>query len=127
MIGGHDISFHTETSAQATEGTIRILRASWRNSVVENAETGEFLGPVFFGFEELPSEVLIYKNAAAHDSWAAHGATPENANLMVHIIRGENSMTLVVDDPNAAEMRALIAAIYDHVHQDIFWMRADAA
>ena len=91
MIGGHDISFLTETSAEALEGAVRVIRASWQDSVVENAETGELLvlGPG--AISELPAELLIYKNAAARDSWAASGATPENANLMVHIIRGEET------------------------------------
>ena len=46
---------------------------------------------------------------------------------MVHIIRGKNSMTIVVDEPNAADMEALVAAVRGHVYQEILWMRADAA
>jgi hypothetical protein len=46
---------------------------------------------------------------------------------MIHVIRGADSMTIVVDDPSAAELAPLLDAIRDHVYQDIFWMRADAA
>jgi hypothetical protein len=128
MIGGHDVTFRTETPAQVTDGAVRIVRASWQEAVVENAETGELLQrDSLVGVGELPTEIFVYKSTAARASWTAKGAAPENANLMVHIIRGENSMTIVVDDPSATEMEVLIAAISDHVYQDIFWMRATAA
>ena len=109
------------------EGAIRVVLASWQEAVVENAETGELLGRGFVGVRELPNEVLIYKNADAQRSWSADGATPKNANLMIHVMRGVDSMTIVVDEPSEAEMSALVSAIRDHVYQDIFWMRADAA
>lgn len=127
MIGGHDICFRTDVSAQVTDGAVRIVRASWQDAVVVNAETGELLSRHSAGVGTLPAELFIYKNTVARDSWLAEGAIPANANLMVHVICAEDSMTIVVDDPTAAEMSALIAAIRDHVYQDIFWMRADAA
>lgn len=126
MIGGHDITFRVASSAEAMEGAIRLVRACWQEAVVENAETGELL-PDCVGFRELPQEVLIYKNAAAREAWAAGGATAENANLMLHFLRESDSMTIVVDDPSSPEMSALIDSIREHVYQDIFWMRADAA
>jgi hypothetical protein len=127
MIGGHDICFRTDSSAQVTEGVIRIVRVSWQEAIVENAETGEILHRHALGVRELPTELFIYKDAIARNSWMAEGAIPENANLMVHIICGDDSMTVVVDEPNTAEMATLLAAVRDHVCQDIFWMRANAA
>ena len=127
MIGGHDISFPTDSSAQITEGAIRIVLVFWPDAVVENAETGELLSRGLVGIRKLPCEVLVYKNADARDSWAVNGAIPENANSMIHVICGVDSITIVVDDPSAAEMPAVLSAIRDHVVQDIFWMRADAA
>ena len=115
MIGGHDISFRTATPAPITEGAIRLVLAFWHEAVVENAETGELLSLGSVGVRKLPHEVLIYKNADARESWAANGAIPENANLMVHIIRGADSMTIMVDEPSAAEMAAILDAINDHV------------
>jgi hypothetical protein len=120
MIGGHDISFRTESPAQVTDGAIRIVRAFWPDAILEDAETAELLDPNFVGVRELPGEVLIYKNEVARDSWAVNGAVPDNANLMIHIVRGVDSITIVVDDPSAAEMPALLRAICDHVYQDIF-------
>jgi hypothetical protein len=127
MIGGHDISFATRAAAENLEGAIRLAVVLWSEAVVENAETGEVLDRVFMGPRALPREVLVYKNVAARDSWARDGAVSENANLMVHIIRGPESLTVVVDDPGEPSMRGLLDAIRDHIYQDIFWMRADAA
>ena len=127
MIGGHDISLLSDTPAQATEGTVRLALALWRDAVVEDAETGELLGSVIGTDRELPSEILIYRNAFARDCWVAHGAVPENASSMIHVVRDEDSVTVIVDDPDTQEMAALLEAVRDHVYQDIFWMRAGAA
>jgi len=127
MIGGHDISFRTGSSPEAMEGAIRIVNVLWPGAVLENAESAELLDSGVLGLRELPGEVLIYKSADARESWALNGAVPENANQMVHMICNAESLTIVVDDPNSAEMRELLDAIRDHVYQDIFWMRADAA
>lgn len=126
MIGGHDICFHTDTPAQAAEGAIRIVHAAWPDAVVENAENGEIQSHCI-GVGDLSAESLIYKNASARDSWMEKGAVAENSNLMVHLICGEDSLTIVVDELAAGEISAIIAAIREHVYQDIFWMRADAA
>jgi len=127
MIGRHDITFLTEMPTEVMEGTVRLLRASWSEAVVENAETGELLGFDSVRLTELPEELLIYKNSTAQDSWKVNGAIPENENLMIHALRGDQSITIVVDDPVADEMSYIIQAIRDHVYQDIFWIRADAA
>jgi hypothetical protein len=127
MIGRHDITFPSEMPPEAMEGAMRLLRASWSEAMVENAETGELLGLDSVLVTESPVELLIYKNATARDSWKTNGAIPENENLMVHALRGDRSITIVVDDPDAQEMSRIIHAIRDHVYQDIFWIRADAA
>ena len=94
---------------------------------VSHAVAGELLRIDSENVVGLPVELLIYKNADAQASWKANGAIPENENLMVHVLRGDKSITLVVDDPHAAEMSLMVAAIRSYVYQDIFWMRADAA
>jgi hypothetical protein len=127
MIGGHDIVLRTELPDEAADGAVRVVRAFWSEAVAEDADTGETLSRVPDGARGVPGEVLVYRDEAARHSWTGKGATPENLNLMVHIIRGSDSMTLVVDDPSSEEMSKLIEAIRGHVDQDIFWMRADAA
>jgi hypothetical protein len=109
------------------EGAIRLALAIWKNAVVENAETGEGLDHRILEIRQLPREVLVYRDIDAHRAWAQDGATSENADTMVHFIAGTESITVVVDDPRQAQMRALLEAISQHVGQDIFWMRAYAA
>jgi len=115
MIGGHDISFRIESSIQIVEGAIQIILTFWPDAVAENAETGELLDRDFVGVREAPSEVLVYKNADSRGSWSSNGAIPENANLMIEIICGTDSITVVVDDPDAAEMFAILNKIRDHI------------
>ena len=127
MIGRHDITFRSESAYQVMEGANRLLRVSWDEAIVEDAETGELLHPYSEVVVGLPVELLIYKNASAQASWKAYGAIAENKNLMVHVLRGDESITIVIDDPHAVEMSLMVAAIRNYVYQDIFWMRADAA
>lgn len=127
MIGRHDITFPSAMAPEVMEGAMRLLSASWSEAMIENAETGEMLEFVSVLVTELPAELLIYKNATARDSWKVNGAIPENENTMVHVLRGDRSVTIVVDDPDAREMSRIIQAIRDHAYQDIFWIRADAA
>lgn len=127
MIGRHDLTFPSETASEVMEGVMRLLRACWSEAIVENAETGELLESHSEFIAEVPAELLIYKNAAARDSWTANGAIPDNENLMVHVLRGDRSITVVVDDPHAPEMSLIIDSIRDHIYQDIFWIRAHAA
>jgi hypothetical protein len=127
MIGRHDILFVSEAASEIMEGAIRLVCASWRDVIIEDAESGDLVSLQSLGVAELPAELLIYKNSDARVSWSTNGAIPENANTMIHVLRGDGSMTVVVDDPNAAEMSKLLGAIRDHVFQDIFWIKADAA
>jgi len=127
MIGGHDISFNTGSCPGIMDGAIRIVSAFWPHAILENAETAELLDSNFLGVRELPREVLIYECADARGLWATMGAAPENANQMVHMIGGVDSITIVVDNADSAEMSAMINAIRGYVYQDIFWMRAEAA
>jgi hypothetical protein len=127
MIGRHDVSFRSETPGQTVEGVVRIVRAAWSEAIVENAETGEILPGDRVGVARLPVELLIYQGEVARDSWAKHGAIAENSNSMIHVLCGEASITVVVDDPLAHDMAPLLNAMREHVYQDIFWIRAHAA
>jgi hypothetical protein len=119
MIGGHDISFHIESSTQIMEGAIQIILTFWPDAIAENAETGKLqIGQEIklrIFDKTMPLEVLVYKNANSRESWINNGAIPENANLMIEIICGADSITVVVDDPNAAEMFDLLNKIRNHI------------
>jgi len=119
MIGGHDISFHIESSTQIMEGAIQIILTFWPDAIAENAETGKLqIGQEIklrIFDKTMPLEVLVYKNANSRESWIINGAIPENANLMIGIICGADSITVVIDDPDAAEMFDLLNKIHNHI------------
>lgn len=127
MIGGHDISFPAQPAAERMEGMIRLVVNSWREAIVENAETGEQLDGRFVGFQPIPREVLVYRNSAAREAWTKDGATRENANTMLHFVCGSDSVTLVLDDPQDVAIQELLSEVHHLAYQDIFWMRGTAA
>lgn len=125
MIGGQDICFLTNAPIQVTDAIVRTLRVFWRGAIVENAETNEILDfKVCQGLDlppELPSELFVYKNMDVKNSWVANGAIPGNSNSMIHIIRGEGMITVVVDDSNIPEMLSLIEMMREFVCQGVSW------
>ena len=128
MIGGHDISFPAQPAAERMEGMIRLVVNSWREAIVENAETGEQLDGRFVGFQPIPREVLVYRNSAAREAWVRDGAgTLENANSMLHFVCGSDSITLVLDDRHDVAIQELLSDVHNLAYQDIFWMRGTAA
>jgi hypothetical protein len=110
MIGGVDVVFDTQVEpAEALELCTRLIMSRWPAAVLENALTGER----YAGHAEIPfglaSELMVYRDQAAFESWQRLGADPSNANTMVHLLayeRGE--LTAVVDDPVALDMRATL-------------------
>jgi len=91
----------------------------WPDAIAENAETGKLqIGQEIklrIFDKTMPLEVLVYKNANSRESWIINGAIPENANLMIGIICGADSITVVIDDPDAAEMFDLLNKIHNHI------------
>jgi hypothetical protein len=110
MIGGVDVVFETQVErAVALELCARLIMSRWPGAVLENALTTER----YAGVAEIPfahvSELMVYRDQAAFESWQRLGADPANANTMVHLLAyEEGELTAVVDDPVALEMRALL-------------------
>lgn len=104
MIGGHDEIFKCDRPPIVMEFIVRMIRHLWKNAPVEDPDTDkEPCG--------LERELFIYKDLAAADSWKNNGAIPENADTMIHILRGSGTVTMVVDNPGSAEMKQLIEDI----------------
>lgn len=64
-------------------------------------------------------EVFVYRDLDAADSWDAQGAVPETVNSMIHLIAEDGLTTVVVDDPEAREMKEILAAIKSSLRDDI--------
>ncbi len=128
MIGGHDLTFRVIVPAPAiVEGVVRLLLKRWTAATLEDALTGERVEFVPGRETPLPGEIFIYRDAEACRSWQQLGAVPETANNMVHLLQGDQTVTLVVDDPQSGEMKSLLDEVSQYLTQDIFWIPAAAA
>lgn len=111
MIGGVDIEIPTRAGRAALDASVRAIRSIWPKAVFENAENGER----YDRFGEIPfnrlEEIFVYRDERARDLWAAEGAVPAAANLMIHLIIDGSGLFVVMDDDTTEEMRSVLGAI----------------
>ena len=116
MIGGTDIIIPTQAGTAALDLSARLISRDWPEAVFEHAETSQraetYQGLQFSGV----SELLIYKNMNTAKAWGEKGAVPELSNTMIHLLVSAESLTAVVDDPNADDMKLLIDSIRHALH-----------
>jgi hypothetical protein len=88
------------------------MRNEWPNGLVQAGDSTEALPFPSIRFPiKGPVELIIYRDAAAFESWRLDGATPENQNTMMHLLVGPDSLTIVVDredSPLASLAREMI-------------------
>jgi hypothetical protein len=107
MIGGVDVVIPAVGDAAALEACVRIVQHQWPHSRFEDAETGE----KYANGDEIPlgrvRELFAYSDAQAEAVWDAdrEDAPP---NSMLYLIRSPDFITVVLDDPNAADMQAML-------------------
>jgi hypothetical protein len=101
MIGGFDRHFplpRQRLPAALDSAALAIFRR-WRSAVIQ---TGN--GAVFHTLSEVPlstaTELFIYRDHASLRDWEAHGARPENAAAMIHLLATDDGLTIVVGDPH---------------------------
>jgi hypothetical protein len=118
MIAGNDVVFSAVGDATALEGCARIVARHWRSARFEDAVTGEkYERPSDIPFGAV-RELLAYINAEAEAAWDADSAdSPENS--MLYFIARPDDITVVVDNPDAAEMRSILEAIRELLWTDI--------
>ena len=112
MIGGNDIVFPAVGDPAALEACARIVARHWPTIRFEDAITGDKyqgLCDVPFG---MVRELLAYPNANAEAAWDADSPdSPENTMLYL-IVRPED-ITVIVDNPDTAEMRSMLGGMCD--------------
>src|SRR4029077_4494520 len=112
VIGGYDIVFPAVGDSAALEACARIIGRHWPQARFEDAITGDKyqrLGDIPFGRVR---ELLAYPNADAEAAWDAD--SPDSAeNSMLYLIVRPEDLTVVLDNPNTAEMQSLLNAIRD--------------
>jgi hypothetical protein len=123
MIGGVDVVIPAIGDAAALEACARIIQRCWPHVRFEDAETGE----KYTRYGDMPlgrvRELFAYADAQAETAWDAD--RPDSpANSMLYLIRSPGFVTAVLDDPNTAEMRAMLESIRT-ILSPLKWMNLD--
>ena len=110
MIGGKDIVIPAAGTPASLDACARVVQRQWPAARFEDAETGEkysTFGDIPFGRVR---QLLAYPDATAEAFWDAD--RPDSpVNSMLYLIVGKQSVTAVLDDPNAGEMPAILEGI----------------
>jgi hypothetical protein len=110
VIGGTDIIIPSTGDAAALDICARIMRHYWVSARFEDAVTGD----KYAQYAEIPfgsiGELLVYRDPESERAWDSDDANTL-ANSMLYFIRSRNAMTVVVDDPDTAEMRSIVASL----------------
>ena len=126
MIGGTDILIPAVGDADALDACARIVQHRWPQARFEDAVTGEKYaryGDIAFGRVR---ELFAYRDAEAEAAWDADSAdSPWNS--MLYLILSSDFVTVVLDDPQTAEMRAMLEAFRTILWTDLLNTYAEAA
>ncbi len=110
MIGGTDVVIPASGDADALETCARIIQRYWPRARFEDALTGKKYG----SYREIPvehvRELFAYPDASAEAAWDADNAVAAN-NTMIYLILTPQTVTAVLDDPSAPDMRSILDSI----------------
>ena len=126
MIGGKDIVIPATGDSAALDICARIVRWYWPGARFEDAIAGE----KYQRYGEIPlgcvRELFVYRDTEAECAWDADDAnSPDNS--MLYFILCRDSITIVVDDPDAPEMGSILASLRDSLESAIHRSYAAAA
>ena len=110
MIGGNDIVIPAVGDPASLEACARIVKRFWPNIRFEDAITGD----KYRRLEDIPfgkvRELLAYLNTDAEAAWDA-GSPDSPENSMLNLIVRPEEITIVLDNPETAEMKSILSAI----------------
>ncbi len=117
--GGTDVVIPAIGDPAALDACVRIVQRRWGHARFENAITGE----KYARYEDIPlgrvRELFAYLDAGAEAAWDAD--SPDSPpNSMLYLILSPKSVTVVLDDPNTADMRAMLEAFRTLLETDIW-------
>jgi hypothetical protein len=110
MIGGTDIILENfSLDAAATLETVaRVARSQWPDAVFVDASSGRrfasFAAAEFGALHEL----FVFRDETSRESWEQFGLDDTNADAMIYAITGRAELTLVIADPQAMTVRAVV-------------------
>lgn len=126
MIGGYDIVIPAVGDSAAMDACARIVQRHWPNVRFEDAITGD----KYLRLSDIPfgkvRELLAYRDDKAEAGWDADSPdSPENS--MLNLIVTPNDITVVLDNPDAADVRSILHSIQGMLWTFILYSFAEAA
>jgi hypothetical protein len=126
MMGGTDIVIPGIGDSAGLDNCVQLVQHYWPSAKFEDAITGE----KYQSYGEIPlghvRELFMYRNAAAEIEWDAD-STDSPPNSMLYLIGSPGSITIVLDDPNTAEMQSILKSMQSVLNMDILNTYAEAA
>jgi len=125
MIGGTDISYPSQADDSSLELCVRAIRQFWPGMIIEDDETNKRYDEFWqISFGDM-KEIFVYQDEETADRWDDAGASPELEDTMIHIIRGQGEVFLVVDNPDCSPMKEILQTIKTGLSQDVFAVSAE--
>lgn len=90
---------------------VKAIELIWPDLVIKRAgakQTWQTWRAVPFAQQH---ELLVYKSSEHAGKWKALGADPSLTDTMVHLLRGDRELTIVIDNPDSAEMRRFLLSM----------------
>jgi hypothetical protein len=119
MIGGTDRVIPTKAGITALDVCVRVILREWPQAVFEDATSGV----IYRTYDSLPfrdiKELFVYRDRDFAQRWDEHGATPELANTMVHLLGRPDDLTVVADSFASGSVRRILQSIEAALHMDI--------
>jgi hypothetical protein len=110
VIGGSDVIIPATGDSAALDACARIIQRYWPRARFEDVLTGQKYG----SYGEIPvgrvRQLFAYPDASAEAAWDADNAVAAR-NTMIYLILAPQSVTVVLDDPNAPDMRSILDSI----------------
>lgn len=112
QFGGFDTHFALprQQVREVLELAAQAIFRRWTRGVIQAAD-----GEVHESLSAVPvsmaSELFVYRDLASLRDWQAHGAKPENAATMIHLVADGDGVTIVVGDPQEPVAAGVLEAI----------------
>lgn len=97
-VGGYDTVIALPWEPADRDRVLRFLRNVWPDGLYEDA-CGPYVGRLSEALRFAPPsrEFFVYLSPEAWTAWEADGASATNRDTMLHVLGGDEEITLVVD------------------------------
>lgn len=111
MISGTDFVLPAPSERDGIADCLSAIRNFWPDAVVELGDRDAALSAIADFAPSESDELFVYRDARAAEAWEQDGGTPELLHLMIHLLRDNEEITIVVGDPGQPETAMILNAI----------------